>query len=200
MGAWKINLTFKYSQKTKTKMKNTFFSTGIEMLSKKIAGLSFEFFISQMSKILDNARGMSDLPGREYDRRGYLTLMNGITGEIIFTVPFGEIPEDKDEIYFRFSQEKASRLFSQVNLHLPNVHTSSFQSRNEEEEKYGGAIYFDLHSAVIILSFSGMPELIDEAMMLVLGNKVKALLNEPLLRKIEACDRNPYFEQLLKKC
>lgn len=181
-------------------MKNTFFSIGVEMLSRKIAGVNFEFFLSQMSKILDNARGMSNIQGRENDRFGYLTLMEGITGEIIFTVPFGEIPEDKDEKCFRFSQEKASRLFSQVNLHLPNCHTSSFQSRNKEEEKYGGAVYFDLHSTVIILSFSGMPELIDEAMMLVLGDKVKEIIKEPLLRKIEACERNPYFEELLRKC
>jgi hypothetical protein len=181
-------------------MKNTFFATGVEMLSRKISGLSFEFFVSEMSKILDNARGMSSIPGRENDRRGYLTLMDGISGEIIFTVPFGEIPKDKDEKYFKFSQEKAERLFSQVNMHLPSNHTSSFQSRNEEEEKYGGAIYFEFHTTVIILSFSGMPELVDEAMMLVLGDKIKRYIQKPLRKKIEACDRNPYFEKLLNRC
>ena len=125
--------------------------------------------------------------------------MDGITGNIIFTIPFGEIPEEKRQKYFELSQEKATRLFSQVNMHLPDGHTSSFQSRNEENEQYGGAIYVNCHSTVFILSFSGMPELIDEAMMLVLADKLsRNSINKSLRVPIEACERNPFWKSLLK--
>ncbi len=176
-----------------------YIKTGLEMLQKHFSPLDFNFFLNQMPIILDLARGMSDMEGREFDRRGYLTVMDGTSGEIIFTVPFGEIPEDKQEKYFELSQEKAHRLFSQVCMNLPDGHTSSFQSRNVEEDKYGGSIYLNAQTTVLILSFSGMPELIDEAMMLVLAEKIRKEIVKPIWTKIEACDRNQYWELLLKK-
>ena len=176
-----------------------YIKTGLEMLQKHFSPLDFNFFLNQMPIILDLARGMSDMEGREFDRRGYLTVMDGTNGEIIFTVPFGEIPKDKQEKYFELSQEKAHRLFSQVCMNLPDGHTSSFQSRNVDEDKYGGSIYLNLHSTVLILSFSGMPELIDEAMMIVLAEKVRIEIGKSPRKKIEACYRNQYWELLLKK-
>jgi len=178
---------------------NSYFATGVEMIERIIAPLDFNLFMLYMPIILDVARGMSDVKGSEFKREGYLTLMDGITGEIIFTVPFGEIPEEKREKYFDISQEKANRLFSNVNMHLPNGHTSSWESRNIDENKYGGAIYFNCFSTVFILSFSGMPELIDEAMMLVLGSIIAKKIGKPMIPKIKAYDRNPYWESLLQK-
>ena len=79
-------------------------------------------------------------------------------------------------------------------MHLPNPHTTSFQSRNEEENKYGGAIYANYHSNISIFSFSGMPELIDEAMMLVLAKRLAIDASRSLIQKIEGYQRNPYWE------
>lgn len=166
------------------------------MIERVLVPFSFDAFMLYMPILLDLAQGMSDMEGQGNDRRGYLTLMNGITGEIVFTVPFGEIPEEKRVKYFKLSQEKADRLFSQVNMHLPNGHTTSFESRSEKEEQYGGAIYLSGHSASIILSFSGIAELLDEAMMLVLGDKLSKDIHLSNIKKIEACGRNPYWEPL----
>jgi len=182
-------------------MNKAYFSIGVDMLSRRIAGLDFQFLMTQMGEILDITT--EDMKIESCNRRGYLTLMDGITGEIILTVPFGEIPVEKREKYLRLSQEKAQRLFTQITINLPSGtthHTSSFQSRNEEKEQYGGAIYCNFHSFSIILSFSGTPELADEAMMLVLGGKIQKYLHGHLLTNIEACDRNPYFNELLIRC
>ncbi len=178
---------------------NSYFLTGADMLARVLAPLEFGSFVLYMPIILDFARGMSDVEGSEYNRRGYLTLMDGLSGEIAFTVPFGEIPEEKREKYFELSQEKAKRLFSQVNMNLPNGHTTSFESRIVEEEKYGGAIYVNCHSTIFILSFSGMPELIDEAMMVVLADRLSKDIDKPVRTKIEACKRNPYWDTLMCK-
>ena len=175
---------------------NCYFVNGTEMLQKKVASLTFEAFMLYMPILLDLAKGMSDMEGREHDRRGYLTLMEAVNGEIVFTLPFGEIPEEKREKYYELSQEKATRLFSQVIMHLPNGHTTSYESRNEEENKYGGAVYLHGYSTSIILSFSGMPELIDEAMMLVLADKLARDIRLNQISKIEACARNPYWKTL----
>lgn len=180
-------------------MKNSYFATGVEMLSRAIPPINFETFMLYMPVLLDLARGMYESEESKTNRRGYLTLMNAITGEIVFTVPFGEIPEEKKEKYFEFSQEKAHRLFSQVNMHLPNGHTTSFQSRNEELDMWGGAIYLNSQSLSVILSFSGMPELIDEAMMLVVADRLVRLYGLKNVTKIEAVERNPYWKPLWDK-
>ncbi len=173
--------------------KNCYLTTGIEMLETKLAEIKFEYFLKYMPMILDLARGMTDIKGREFDRRGFLTLMDGITCKILFTITFGEIPEDKRELYFNLSQEKAIRLFT---TGLPLGHTTSYESRDTNKDQYGGAIYVDLHSTIVILSFSGMPELIDEVMMTVLAKGLSMEVCKPILTKIEALERNPYREQM----
>lgn len=174
--------------------KNCYFATGIEMLERNLAEVSFEYFLKYMPMILDLARGMTDIKEKEFDRSGFLTLMDGITGKILFTIPFGEIPEDKWELCFKFSQEKATRLFA---TGLPLGHTTSYESRDTNKDQYGGAIYVNMHSTAVIISFSGMPELIDEAMMLALARGLSIVcIKKPILTKIEAFERNPYRGQM----
>jgi hypothetical protein len=166
------------------------------MIERVLAPFSFDSFMSYMPIILDVSRGVGDMEDRKTDRRGYLTLMDGLSGEIIFTVPFGEIPDEKREKYFEFSQEKAKRLF--LNF-TEKGHTTSFQSRDEDKQQYGGAIYVNYHAGAIILSFSGMPELIDEAMMITLADKLLTDNETIANTKIEAVSRNPYWEEIRKK-
>lgn len=175
---------------------NAYFFTGADMIERVLAPFSFDSFMLYMPLILDAARGISDTEDRKTDRRGYLTLMDGLSGEIIFTVPFGEMPDEKREKYFELSQEKAKRLFENFSK---KFHTTSFQSRDEENQQYGGAIYANYRSGAIILSFSGMPELIDEAMMIALADKLLTDIETVVNTKIEAVARNPYWEVIRKK-
>lgn len=172
-------------------LKNSYFATGVDMLEKHIVPFKIEAIQLYMSILLDLAQGRSDVKGSEENRRGYFTLMNGTNGVINFTIPFGEIPNEKEEKYFYLSQEKATRLFSYL-----NNHTTSFQSRNTEVDKYGGSIFVNYHTNLSIFSFSGMPELIDEAMMLVLAKKLAKDNGLHIIQKIEAYERNPYWKSL----
>ena len=178
---------------------NSYFATGVDVIERTLAQFGFDSFLSYMPIILDFAREICILNELGDSRRGYLTLMNGVTGEIVFTVPFGEIPEEKIEKYFELSQEKANRLFTHVNMHLPNGHTTSFESRNEGEQKYGGAVFLNGRQSSVILSFSGMTELIDEAMMLVLADQLAINIHLKGITRIEACKRNPYWKSLQDK-
>ncbi len=178
--------------------KNSYFSTGIDMLDKHTVPFKFDDMMLYVAVLLDLSKGRSDIPDSEFNRRGYFTLLNGDTGSINFTVPFGVIPVDKDNKYFKLSQEKALRLFYFINKNMNVFHTSSFESRNEEEGKFGGAIFADYHCNWSIFSFSGMPELIDEAMMICLAMFLSETSAYPIIQKIEAISRNPYWESLYK--
>jgi hypothetical protein len=68
----------------------------------------------------------------------------------------GQLQTDKEAKYREFSLEKATRLASHPE------HTTSRESRDEAAAQYGGAI----HAHGYILSFSGLPEVWDEAIML----------------------------------
>ncbi len=71
----------------------------------------------------------------------------------------GTYAEEKALKYWEFAQEKADRLAN----HFDKGHLSSYQSRAPEKMRWGGAIRTP---GGWILSFSGFPELMDEAFML----------------------------------
>ncbi len=90
-----------------------------------------------------------------------------------------------------FSQEKARRLADRT--HLGEV--SSWQSRNESEDKWGGAVSVD----DLIFSLSGLPELGDEAVSLtaaVLYSDASPRVID-IARDIAKKSHNPYFRQML---
>lgn len=128
--------------------------------------------------------------------RGYLTIKDPNNGDILFFKPYGEIPEEKKEKYSSYSKEKASRLYSKISTHLPTTHTTSYQSRNSEKEEWGGAVYGNYHELSLIFSFSGMPELIDEAISAVLTKQFERELKHPIIQKVECFERNPYWQSL----
>ena len=76
------------------------------------------------------------------------------------------------------SKEKAKRLSSKENYE----HISSWQSRNPDLKRYGGAIKIhtkvmntfsrDIENVILILSFSGLPEVGDEALVLLLAREM----------------------------
>ncbi|MDP2683693.1 MAG: hypothetical protein Q8P20_01425 [bacterium] len=88
----------------------------------------------------------------------------------ILTVPIGEVPKITLK-YASIATEQANRLLAEFKP-IGNQAVSSWQTRIENE-KYAGAILFETNITVyfgpIAISFSGLPELADEALMLALG-------------------------------
>lgn len=121
----------------------------------------------------------------EKDRRfgGYLCVFRRIlglpNGEIRYEeAPFliirvGNPSEGKWEKYLRFAIEKAVRLISHPD------HISSWQSRNEDAEQYGGAI----RTPDYVLAFSGHTEKADEAI-LAMGAFEEGLLAGETVQEI----------------
>lgn len=81
------------------------------------------------------------------------------SGRMILHQQVGQVSDEKVAKYRTFSLEKAQRL-----INRPDDRTS-FQSRNEAAQQYGGAIRFKDY----IISFSGLPELWDEALVLFIA-------------------------------
>ena len=106
-------------------------------------------FVEQGLKILKSKCGVDK-------DCGYFSILSANTGDgILLISKIGICPPEKVERYLNFSQEKAKRLFADT------ASSSSFQSRDPDNDKYAGAI----RVRSVILSFSGLPELADEALM-----------------------------------
>ena len=115
---------------------------------------------------------------------GYFTIRDSISGQPLQPIPIGVCPDDRVEKCFRLSLEKGERLF------INKTHVSSFQSRDIANKKYGGAITFPN----LIISFSGLPELVDEAVMLVLAYKL-GWMDWAGVQNIITISQNPFFEK-----
>ena len=120
---------------------------------------------------------------------GYLTITSAADARILYVFQVGECPLEKAEKYFRLSQEKARRLFNQIGA----GGKSSWQSRNEKNGQWGGAICAEN----VIVSFSGLPELADEAVSLMTAVLCGWLAIERA-REIAAISNNKFLEQLLQ--
>lgn len=112
-----------------------------------------------------------DDPGWQGKRGGYFCLADGETGLPLLLACIGEVPDEKVERYLRLCQEKPRRLAKYA------PHVSSWMSRNPEADEWGGAIRI---TSNMIFSFSGLPELGDEVLMLALGHEfLKDTIDEP---------------------
>jgi len=116
-------------------------------------------------------------------RGGYLCIVSD-SGVIYATVRYGEIlSEEKAQRYIKLSQEKALRLASHPE------HVSSWQSRSDAADQKGGAV----RVGRLIYSFSGLPELWDEACMIALAKAVPmANIDTTYWKSIADASSNPY--------
>jgi hypothetical protein len=107
-----------------------------------------------------------DLPGNEAPEKqsGYLAVRERTSGRLLLLKMIGECPQDDIAKFVDFAREKGSRLIAGKDV-------SSWESRNPEERKWGSAIV----AGGLIISFSGLKELIDEAVVLVLGLRLSWL-------------------------
>ncbi|HLC45031.1 MAG TPA: hypothetical protein VJK50_04300 [Patescibacteria group bacterium] len=90
---------------------------------------------------------------------GYFCLVDPDSGFCVILFRIGTVAADKGQKYYSFAQEKALRLRAHPE------HRSSWQSRNPDQSQWGGAV----KAKTYIFSFSGLPELADEAAMLELA-------------------------------
>lgn len=93
--------------------------------------------------------GKKESPGEDFELAGKL---------------IGEVSPEKNSQYEFHATEKAARL-----ARYPD-HVSSWQSRDEKNDKWGGAIR--ARHSDIIFSFSGLPWEADEALVLMLAVRV----------------------------
>lgn len=100
---------------------------------------------------------------------------------VVFQI-IGRINPNKRGLAKRRAQEKPRRL----NQHPDQV--SSYQSRDEKQDRWGGAIA----TRNYYLSFSGLPELCDEALTLIVARTL-GLLNDRQARRIAGISKNRLF-------
>lgn len=119
-----------------------------------------------VSQIVENAsqivKATKDMIGNKAPDRqgGYLVIQERSSGKILLLERIGKCPTSDIEKYLNFAQEKGLRLINNENI-------SSWQTRDPENDKWGGAIM--AHHNSLIISFSGLEEIIDEAVALTLA-------------------------------
>ena len=132
----------------------------------------------------------------EYERRagGYFCLSTVCYSNAPLRVMMvGDPPADKRAKYFELCIEKANRLIA--NGLGPQQHKLSWQSRNEAYDQWGGAVRWGDY----VFSFSGLPELADEALMLYLlytahgWGGVSSHPSDVDLARLGSISGNPHF-------
>jgi hypothetical protein len=144
----------------------------------------------------------SQLPGQAEEKVGYFSARSDVDGRILTLFQVGTCRPEKWCKYATLSLEKGERLF-----HFKE-HQSSWKTRNEGIRilalgqsgffepwgKWGGAIRLAGHQ--LIFSFSGLPELGDEAVVLWVAVKI-GLLSVEKAKEIATISSNPFLEQML---
>ena len=127
-----------------------------------------------------------ELQGDDVGRRGGYFCMGGPNQFGVFTVtdrrPIGPTPTKKRRRYKDLSLQKLNRLFFNPG------YFSSWQLRKPERDQWGGAI----RAGDYIFSFSGLPELADEAAMLIVAVMLLLLTYEQAC-SIAELSNNQYF-------
>lgn len=137
-----------------------------------------------------NLSGQADNPDK---CGGYLAVwticLNDVPGNLLLLAALGYSPEEKWAKRMEVAMEKCQRLESGEGA----GHLTSYESRNPEIGRWGGAVRGPRH----IYSFSGLPELWDEAAMFVLAIRLHQLRKDDVLAQISE-ERNPNLRLLLE--
>lgn len=157
-------------------------------------GISYDIFKQAAASVIrafDQAIPIfKELPDWPDDRQGgYFCLAEGATGIPIVIIKIGETSM-KNERYLLFCIEKSRRLAG-----LPE-HRSSYESRNPDQDMWGGAVRVKKNTDDFIFSFSGFPELADEALMLLTAHIFyghDAQVIGPKLYEIARVSNNHYW-------
>ncbi|MBI2013324.1 MAG: hypothetical protein HYS87_00600 [Candidatus Colwellbacteria bacterium] len=132
-------------------------------------------------------------PDEKHRSGGYFCLRPlGLECAPVVVSQIGTITDPvKARKYFELAQEKANRL----DAHIKTMgHKSSWQSRDPAKNQWGGAIFANGW----IFSFSGLPELADEAAMVLVAMRF-GFLNPRQVAEITAKSLNPFVDLVLTK-
>ncbi len=143
-----------------------------------------------LDRTFEHARQV--LPAESFRRQtagGYISIHRevGDTFDLqhIATWPVGHVPDRSES--WKTVIEKVNRLHQYVS------HITSWRSRDEEQARFGGAVRTPSR---IILSFSGLPEYADEALVCHLALHLK-LVDPMWALKVQVVSNNPMnFETL----
>ena len=107
-------------------------------------------------------------------RGGYLCIADNATGAPLDVVKLGDPLPAKEGRYEELAKEKAWRLATRP------WNDTSYQSRDPVRDRWGGAVRAGNH----IFSFSGLtPDLLDEALVLVVARAYMGWMNADVIRK-----------------
>lgn len=121
------------------------------------------FFAEVKQAVRESMAEVLEIAKPEGYSGGYFCLkVIGAEGFLIEPMLVGEIEDEKGKRSLAFCQEKAH----QLEKHVPEGHVLSRQSRNPENNEWGGAILIENGHTKYIFSFSGLPEDLDEITML----------------------------------
>lgn len=131
------------------------------------------------------------MPDHDPNRKGgYLSLVSKNSGRVEAVLLVGECDAPHSLRYYRFCLEKADRLY------MKKSHKSSFQSRDEREQMYQGAIKCPRQN--LILSFSGFNEPEDETISLVSAIGLDSITLAEAM-EIAAISDNQFFAEYIAK-
>ena len=153
----------------------------------KIENINVGKIINLVNNLVKECAQLQDNP-KPGNQSGYFVLRRKKDCRLLMMMQIGECPSDRSEFYATLSNEKSMRLYDQDDL-------SSWISRDESNYRYGGAI---LTTNNLILSFSGLPELADEAVMLVTALALE-WINHDKAGLIAQTSDNPFFHELKNK-
>jgi hypothetical protein len=129
---------------------------------------------------------------------GFTTIIREDLWPLVVRIPMGVIPVEKVHKWSELSTEKCLRLmqkeehFASYESRDPEAKITTLQGEIEEWGQWGGGIKAWKH----LLGFSGLPELWDEALELVVAVKTD-LLNRTIALNNISSERNPHFRILL---
>ncbi len=163
--------------------------------------MNYRTVIEKAEYLIKISQELKENPSPEKSS-GLLTIvLNGFSEEIPLKI--GDISLDKELKYKRLSKEKAHRVFShwlRNNYSKNPVEVvSSYQTRNKDEGKFGGAVLFERETGnefPEIISFSGGSEFTDESISYILGENF-GLAKEGLLYKVKNISKNPLIDEML---
>lgn len=157
------------------------------------SGMIGRFYVPEIIEELETILGcmikVLNVIEEDRGRWGYFTIRRREDGRVLLVAQIGDCPEEKAEKYMRLSLEKGQRLHH----FRPHNDISSWQSRNLDFGRYGGAIC----AGPFIFSFSGLPEHADEAMMIRLASSL-GLIQPLTCSRLANISKNPYLARLVK--
>lgn len=155
--------------------------------------------VAKASKLVELSRAIHLNP-RKDKAGGFLTVGLNNIGTGLFSEGVGEgISPAKLKTYWSLSREKAFR--TQADFLRDSSTVSSWRTRDEGMERYGGGVIFNLdnepYASSHIISFSGLAEETDEAVSLVLG-KAFGLTDERFVERVLGISGNRVYRDLQK--